>query len=320
MAVLYFGPARVSASDSEPDSEFFSVGIDSDVAHIDEALVRGLLSNQFPDWAGLSLKAIERQGHDNRTFRLGDDKSVRLPSGPAYASHVVIEHRWLSKLAPHLSVRIPEPLALGEPDRDYPWHWLINSWLDGNDAGTEHVCDLVQFASDLAGFLRALQAVDAEGAPKPSADNFFRGAHLSVYDSQTIDCIDKLNGIIDGEAASEVWGQALKSDWGRPPVWIHGDIAPSNLLVDGGRLCGVIDFGQLAAGDPACDLTIAWTYLTGESRQAFREQIDTDHATWIRGRGWALWKALVTLDAHSHGGAVRASAERVVCEIFADGD
>jgi aminoglycoside phosphotransferase (APT) family kinase protein len=296
------------------------VRMDSEIAHFDENLVRGLISSQFPNWSGLFLEAIEPQGHDNRTFRLGNDKSVRLPSGPAYASHVVVEYRWLSELAPHLPVQIPEPLALGRPDQDFPWHWLVNRWLGGNDAATARVKDMVCFASDLAAFLKALQGVDAAGASKPNADNFFRGGHLSAYDSDTIDCIGRLEGKIDAKAATETWSHALESEWNAPPVWVHGDIAASNLLVQDGRLSGVIDFGQLAAGDPACDLAIAWTSLTGKSRHAFREQLGLDRETWIRGRGWALWKALVMLDAHREHDARGASPARVIREIVADDD
>ncbi|HUF73211.1 MAG TPA: aminoglycoside phosphotransferase family protein [Gammaproteobacteria bacterium] len=292
----------------------------ADIAHIDADLVRRLVSNQFPRWAKLPLRAVEPQGHDNRTFRLGDDKSVRLPSAPAYAPHVVVEYRWLSALAPRLPVQIPEPLALGQPDQDFPWHWLINRWLDGNSAEESPIDDLVRFASDLAGLLRALQGVDAACAPEPDADNFFRGAHLSVYDSETINCIGRLEGVIDAKAAAAVWRQAVESEWNGPPVWVHGDIAAPNLLVTNGRLSGVIDFGQLAAGDPACDLAIAWTFLSGKSREVFRDELNLDGATWMRGRGWALWKALLTLDTHRDYGAARAPVKRVIHEILGADD
>ena len=288
--------------------------------NIDENLVQGLLSKQFPKWAELPVRRIGRQRHDNRTFRLGSDKSVRLPSGPAYAAHMVIEYRWLPELASRLPVQVPEPLALGQPDHDYPWPWLISRWIDGNDAETESVNDLVQFACELAGFLGALHSIAATGAPEPSVDNFFRGAHLSVYDFEIKESIERLADTIDSEAATEVWKAALESRWCRQPVWVHGDIAPSNQLVRNGQLGGVVDFGQLAAGDPACDLTIAWTFLVGESRRAFRDHLDLDEATWMKARGWALWKALVTPASHQKFGTVADNAERVVRDVLADLD
>jgi aminoglycoside phosphotransferase (APT) family kinase protein len=210
---------------------------------------------------------------------------------------------------------------MGDPGHDYPWNWSINRWLDGEDAAAHAVDDLVLFARDLAGFLKSMQVVDTRGGPIPSADNFFRGGHLSVYDAEVTNCIDRLGKTIDGGAATELWGRAVSSAWDRAPVWVHGDIAAANLLVNSRRLCGVIDFGQLAVGDPACDVTIAWTFLHGKSRRAFRDQLDLGDATWIRGRGWALWKALVTLDGHraSHS-KIRVSAKRVIGEILAEDD
>ena len=180
--------------------------------------------------------------------------------------------------------------------------------------------DLVSLALDLAVFLKTLQGIDATGAPKPNVHNFFRGAHLSVYESETISCIERLRDMIDAEGAEQAWSQAMISEWSRPPVWVHGDIAASNLLVSDGRLCGVIDFGQLAAGDPACDLAIAWTLLSGEGRQVFRDELDLDRATWMRGRGWALWKALLTLESHRHGDTICIPAHRVISQILAESE
>ena len=180
--------------------------------------------------------------------------------------------------------------------------------------------DLVGLARDLAGFLKTLQDVDATGAPEPNAHNFFRGAHLSVYDAETISCIETLTGMIDAEAAAQVWSKAMTSEWNRPPVWVHGDIAAPNILVNDGRLCGVIDFGQLAAGDPACDLAIAWTLLSGESRQVFRDELGPDQATWQRGCGWALWKALLLMASHRQDDTIRVDADRVIREILEESE
>lgn len=142
---------------------------------------------------------------------------VRLPSSPAYAPHVVVEYHWVAKLAPNLSVQVPEPLALGQPDKGYPWGWLVNRWIDGDDLEAQPIHDLVGLARDLAGFLRGLHKIDATGAPGPNTSNFFRGAHPSVYDAEAVDAIARASGGIYADAATEVWSQAMASEWHGPP-------------------------------------------------------------------------------------------------------
>jgi aminoglycoside phosphotransferase (APT) family kinase protein len=156
-------------------------------------------------------------------------------------------------------------------------------------------------------------------APRPGRHNFYRGGELSVYDSETRDCVRDLEDRVDPTAASSVWESALKARWHPPPLWIHGDVAEGNLLVEGGKLCAVIDFGQLAAGDPSCDLAIAWTLFSGASRETFRTRLDVDAGAWARGRGWALWKALLELRAHRDSSSPKAArAKRIIEDVVAD--
>jgi aminoglycoside phosphotransferase (APT) family kinase protein len=245
--------------------------------------------------------------------------SVRLPSAGRYAAHVEIEHEWLPRLAARLPLPIPLPLGRGVPGSGYPWPWSVNRWVHGETASSERVGDQADFGRGLARFLNALQEIDATGAPEPGEHNFFRGGNLSVYDSETRECIRELGGIIDASAATRVWEAALESKWDRPGVWVHGDVAEGNLLVENGQLCGVIDFGQLAASDPACDVTIAWTFLSRPGRETFRKELNADEGTWTRGRGWGLWKALLQLRAHRAADAKRAArAEHTVREILGD--
>ncbi len=259
---------------------------------IDTALVQHLITTQFPEWANLPIKFVETSGWDNRTFHLGEDMSVRLPSKADYAEQVKIEHQWLPKLAPHLPLQIPVPLAMGKPTEEYPWHWSIYKWLEGQTASIDRITDLSQFGTTLGEFLNTLQQCDATGGPIAGPNNFHRGGNLSVYDAETREAIANLKDNIKVEAITAIWELALSSTWQRSPVWIHGDIALGNLLVSNGQLSAVIDFGQLAIGDPACDLAITWTLFKGESREAFRNAIKLDNDTWARGCGWALWKAL----------------------------
>jgi aminoglycoside phosphotransferase (APT) family kinase protein len=298
-------------------------------AAITPRLVSRLVAAQFPQWAALPVIPVEHDGWDNTTFRLGDELSVRLPSADAYVAQVEKEHRWLPILAPQLPLPIPEPLAKGAPGEGFPRPWSVYRWLTGEHATVKRVPDLTRFATDLADFLTGLYKIDPSGGPVPGQHSFFRGGPLTTYDSETREAIAALEGEIDTDAAAEVWEAALAATSHGPSLWIHGDIVASNLLVVDGRLSAVIDFGCSAVGDPACDVAIAWTFFFGDSREAFREGLPLDEPTWARGRGWALWKALITLvKAREASGSQqdlaerrmgwRLSARHVVAEVLAD--
>lgn len=285
---------------------------------IDTDLVRRLIAAQFPQWRHLPVRPVAFGGWDNRTFHLGNDMTVRLPSAAPYALQVEKEHRWLPRLAPLLPLPIPVPLAMGEPGEDYPWQWSVYRWIDGETAKTAEIADRRQFAVDLAKFLIALRRIDPAGGPPAGQHNFFRGGSLSVYDNQTREALQALEGQIDTQAATAVWYAALAATWQGSPVWFHGDVAWGNLLVQNGRLSAVIDFGTSGIGDPSCDLAIAWTFFQGESREAFRAAIDVDEATWARGRGWTLWKALITVAGHDANQAEAERSRRVIDDVLAD--
>jgi aminoglycoside phosphotransferase (APT) family kinase protein len=287
----------------------------ADVA-IDADLVRRLIATQFPEWAHLPVRPVEFGGWDNRTFHLGERMTVRLPSAVRYALQVEKEHRWLPRLAPLLPLPIPVPLAMGRPAQGYPWHWSVYRWLEGETAAIERVADLPAFATALARFLVALQRIDAADGPPPGPHNFFRGGPLTVYDGETREALAALDGRIDVEAARAVWEAALAATWRGPPVWVHGDVSAGNLLVRGGRLAAVIDFGSSGVGDPACDLAIAWTLFDETSREAYRAALSLDEATFARGRGWTLWKALITLAGTNPRAA--DEARRVLDAVIAD--
>jgi aminoglycoside phosphotransferase (APT) family kinase protein len=284
---------------------------------IDDALVRRLVTAQFPQWSGLPVRSIETAGWDNGTFHLGEQMIVRLPRAAAYAAQVEKEHRWLPQLAPLLPLQIPTPLAIGEPANGYPWKWSICRWIKGEIAAPERISDLNDFATSLAKFLIALQRIDPTDGPRPGAHNFYRGGSLTTYDAATRQAIAVLKGKLDTEAATEVWDMALKATWDHPPVWLHGDVSAGNLLIQEGRLSAVIDFGMMGVGDPACDLSIAWTLFGGESHATFRAMLPLDPGTWARGRGWTLWKALIVAAGLTETNAVEASRPwRVIDEVL----
>lgn len=285
---------------------------------INVELVRRLIEAQFPQYATLPIEAVQPGGWDNRTFRLGRELSVRLPSAERYVAQVEKEHRWLPSLAPLLPLPVPVPLAVGAPAEGYPWPWSIYRWLEGQPATTGLIADLPVFARSLALFLAALHRIDATNGPSAGSHNFHRGGRLAVYDSETRAALSALSGRIDAASATEVWDAALSSEWRRQPLWVHGDVASGNLLVKGGDLCAVIDFGSSAVGDPACDLVIAWTEFSGDSRAVFRAELPFDDDTWRRARGWALWKALITVSGAAGDPLSMEKARRTVAEVIAD--
>lgn len=288
---------------------------------IDLALAARLIGSQFPQWAGLPLSPIPAGGWDNRTFRLGDSMLVRLPSAREYAGQVEKEHRWLPRLAPHLPFAIPEPLALGEPGFGYPFNWSVYRWIEGESAASADIADSEGFASDVARFLSALQAIDAEQGPRPGAHNFFRGGDLASYDGEARAALARLSASIDVRVATRIWDGALASRWPCDPVWVHGDMSAGNLLVRDGQLAAVIDFGQLAVGDPACDLAMAWTFFGAAGRKTFRERLPLDEDTWRRGRGWALWKAAIVAAGMTDTNAVeKAQSGRTLRELLNPAD
>ncbi|WP_344172793.1 aminoglycoside phosphotransferase family protein [Pilimelia columellifera] len=287
---------------------------------VDADVARRLITTQFPQWAGLSVRPVATSGWDNQTFHLGDTMSIRLPTAAEYAEAVAKEHRWLPVIAHRVPLPVPVPLAHGAPGACFRFHWSVYEWIDGAPARPGMVADLSAFAADLAGFLVALQQVDPAGGPGPGLHNWFRGGPLDRYAPAARQAIDTLGDRICRDAVTEVLNAALEPTWDGRPVWLHGDIAVGNLLVRDGRLAAVIDFGTCGVGDPACDLVIAWTMLTGRSRAEFRDRVGADDGTWARARGWALWKALILL-----AGAVdeddpteAADQHHVITEILID--
>jgi aminoglycoside phosphotransferase (APT) family kinase protein len=288
-------------------------------AGIDAGLVRRLIAGQFPQWRDLPVTPVAVDGWDNRTYRLGDEMTVRLPTHESYTPAVAKEDRWLPVLAPALPVPVPVPLATGAPGEGYPFRWSVRRWLDGETADPARVDDLAAFAVDVAEFVLALQRVDATGGPPAGAHSFYRGAPPAHYDDETRRALVALDGRVDTESATEVWDTALRAEWHGAPVWFHGDIAQGNLLVRDGRLVAVIDFGTSGVGDPACDLVIAWTMFSGQSRDAFRRAVGQDDGTWARARGWALWKALIVLaDVIDRDEELADLNRRVLDEVLAD--
>ncbi len=290
--------------------------------HADEVdtnvhLVRRLLATQFPRWADLPLEPVDSAGTVHAIYRLGEGMAVRLPRVHGGVESLEKEHRWLPILAPLLPLVIPVPLGMGMPAEGYPWPWSVYRWLEGETATLDRIGDPREAAADLARFVAALQQIDPTGGPRPAGD---RGVPLAERDAPTRTAITALHGVLDTEALTAAWDAALRAPaWDGFPVWIHGDLLPGNLLVTRGRVSAVIDFGVAGVGDPACDLIVAWSLLSGESRDVFRSALPVDEATWGRGRGWALSIALIALPYYVDTNPAFAQIARyTIEEVLAD--
>ena len=289
----------------------------ADEVEIDVALVRRLLAGQFPHWAGLTIEPVVSYGTDHDIYRLGDHLSARLPRIGWAIHQAAKEAAWLPRLAPHLPLAIPVQIARGRPGEEYPYEWSVYEWLPGENAnGT--IDDLEQAAVDLAAFVRALRRVDTAGAHARSPGS--RGGRLAELDEPVRRAIGELGDRVDRGAALRAWEESLEAPaWDGPEVWVHGDLLPGNLLVVEGRLSAVIDWGSLNVGDPACDLQPAWNVFAGDSRAAYRAALEVDDASWLRGRGWALFQALVALPYYwdTNPGMIR-QASHALAQVLAD--
>ncbi|WP_298457023.1 aminoglycoside phosphotransferase family protein [uncultured Cellulomonas sp.] len=261
-------------------------------------LVRDLLRDQHPDLAGLPLR-VAASGWDNAVLRLGDDLAVRVPRRAAAAELVRHEQRWLPVLAPALAVPVPVPVRVGAPSGRYPWAWSVVPWFTGRPATTVPPAARGGLVAPLGRVLVALGVPAPAGAPH----NPVRGVPLATRDDAVRDRLAS-GHVPDADRVLDLWREAVSVPrWAGPPVWVHGDLHPGNLLLtpDGG-LAAVLDFGDLTAGDPATDLATAWLTFDADGRRRLRRQVTAatgvDDATWARARGWALCMASALL-AHS---------------------
>jgi aminoglycoside phosphotransferase (APT) family kinase protein len=273
-------------------------------------LVRALLRDQHPDLAGLPVR-LGARGWDNQLWRLGDDLAVRLPWATESADALLRkEHAWLPGLAPRLPLPVPVPLRLGEPSARFPRPWLVTTWVPGTPADRAPATDAARAAGTLAAFLTALHRPAPDGAP---AGRFARGRSLAARTEGFAGQLAQAAGyglVPDPDAVRAVWDDAVAAPaWAGPPVWLHADLHPANVLTADGTFCGVIDFGDLCAGDPACDLAAVWVLLpdgaAGRCHAAYGGP-GGDDATLRRARGWAVAQALSGLligDAGVHGRA-----------------
>ncbi len=284
-------------------------------SNIDVELVRRLVAEQFPQLGGQPISAARSTGTVNAIYRIGDHLCARLPRVRKWAQDLDNELKPLPKLSPHLSLLVPEPVAKGHPVSFYPLSWAIYGWIDGQPYADELVDDERQAATDLAQFVVELRGMDPiAGAPRAGR------RPLRELDALTRPAIKASRGVIDSAAAAAAWERALEAPaWDGTPVWIHTDLLRPNLLVHGGRLRAVIDFGGVGVGDPAADVIPAWSVFGQLGRAVFRGALDVDDDMWNRARGFALHQAALIIPYYGDTNPVFvALAKRTVEEVLAD--
>jgi len=267
-----------------------------DEVDLDETLVRSLLREQHPDLAGLELREVVG-GWDNKMWRLGEDLAVRLPRMPRAPTLLRTEQRWLPELAPVLPLPVPVPVRIGEPSPRFPATWTVTRWVQGEPADRTPITS-ADAADSLARFLTALH----RKAPGEAPVNPVRGG--PPRHSHDLDKWLAVLGSSDKAAdARAVWEQGVAApEWADAPVWLHADLHPANVVVSAGTLAGVVDFGELCAGDPATDLAAAWVLLpAGAAARFFRAYGSPDDATIRRARAWAVLRALVLIAIGQNG-------------------
>lgn len=264
-------------------------------------LVHALLTAQHPDLADRPLSPLAN-GWDNVLLRLGDDLVVRLPRRAAAADLVRHEQRWLPHLAPRLPLPVPSPVRTGQPSDHFPWPWSIVQYLPG-EVAADAPLDADDAAHDLATFLAALHRPAPDDAPRSTV----RGVPLPDRAQAVGRNLAAARRILSRETVDHleaVWHTAAGAPgWSSAPVWCHGDLHPANVLVAHGKVSAVIDFGDLTAGDPATDLSAAWSLVPARARSRFWDAYaaaggTVDDALVVRARGWATVLGLV-LVAHS---------------------
>jgi len=275
---------------------------------VDEPLVRLLLRQQHPDLAGLTLELVAN-GWDNVLYRLGSELVVRLPRRLVAAELVEHEQRWLPEIAARVSVEVPAPVRVGTPSPDFPYPWTVALWLSGELASESGGA---QLSAGLARFVRELH----NEAPREAPVNPVRGVPLAQRDAALRSRLD--SGVVPGgHELSRVWQRALDADpWDGPARWLHGDLHPANLLVRGGELAVVLDFGDVCAGDPATDLATGWLSLDAYGRSEFRTLLDYDDATWWRAVGWAVLMGTALVTNSADNPAMQRIGERALEQVL----
>jgi aminoglycoside phosphotransferase (APT) family kinase protein len=307
------GPAQsspVTTGDAAPRLHDDQVDLSVDV-------VSRLVAEQFPEWAGLPVRALPSAGTVHGVYRLGDDLCARLPLTPRFVDDLAAERTVLDEVAPRLPLAVPRPVADGVPGFGYPFRWAIYRWIPGDVYSDRAVRDEAEAAVALAEFVHALRRV-------PVTDLTPRAGRrpLADLDEATRRAIVEAGDDVDGPACRAAWRRALAAPaWDGVRIRIHADLLRPNLLLRTGRLHAVLDFGAAGAGDPATDVIAAWAVFGPVGRRAYRDALRVDPADWARARGIALHQALLGIPYYRRSHPTFAALmRRTVGQVLSDQD
>jgi len=292
----------------------------ADEIRIGEELVRALLTAQFPDWAAEELTAVESAGTDHVLYRIGDELVARLPRTESAAKQTARVVQWLPTIAPHLPIAVAAPVAVGQPGEGYPFAWTVTPWIEGEEAFNGRTIKGRRPFLALGRFLHELHSIDATGGPAPGPENFWRGEPLQARDEATRAAFEQIANELSLPMMARVWKRALAAPrLEGPGCWIHGDLAPGNIIVADNRVAAVIDWGGMAVGDPACDYALVWSLAKPGGPPVWDLATRADAATIARARGWALSVAAIQLPYYRETNPELASqARRTIHAVLAD--
>ena len=278
-----------------------------------------LVQNQFPQWAELPLTPFQSFGTDHILYRLGSDKVVRFPIKTEIAQNIPLQQNWLAKFA-KLPLDTPQILGIGRADDNFPYAWSVAKWIDGQDAASTPITDWSEAAVSLGRFVRELRMIDTTGGITSGQHNAWRGCPLAMLDDRTRGAIGLVSDLFDRATLTAIWEQALSAPvWESGPTWIHGDIHAANMVVRDGQIAGVIDFGLMALGDPACDLALAWSFLPARYRDLFLHAAEASEAMQLRGKGWGLYAGVIAFSYYRDNNPVLAAISSQTIEaVLAD--
>ena len=283
-------------------------------------VVRRLVSEQFPDWAQLPITPVNVEGTVNAIFRIGERLAARFPLQPR---DIETTRRWLhseadaaTELLHRTSFAVPEPVAIGEPDAGYPLPWSVQTWLPGTTASEQDPSDSGAFARDLAQFITEVRAIDLRGR---SFVGDGRGGDLRSHNEWMEVCFEQSEQLFDVARLRGIWARLRELPRESPDTMTHGDLIPGNVLVDSGRLVGILDVGGLGPADPALDLVSAWHLLDTSPRKLLRKDLRCDELEWERGKAWAFQQAMgAAWYYHSSNPSMFRMGRRTIERILAD--
>lgn len=267
-----------------------------------EEKVKMILQHAWLEYQDEPVVKCKKQGHDNTTFLIGEKYVARFPNKKRYSEIIPLVRNTINKIRPFISIKIPEVIFIGSPSDLFPFDWMISSWIEGESLNlTIDTIDKKILAYDLGLLLKEFQCISFDfDLLAPGYHNYYRDDSFEVYKEEALQTLCFFSYLKNKDIITEILNRAAVSLWNKKPIFVHGDIALGNMLYKNNKLNALIDFGTFAMGDPACDLMMTWNFFEGESRAIFKNRVNYDFDTWVRGMAWTLWKSIIELAHCQH--------------------